>query len=99
MSDVDYIYIYNIIFVPQGCVRTIDGTHIECVVPSEIASVYRNRKGFTSQNVMTMVDFEIKFTNLVVGWEGFTHDAHILNITTTNPEYRLPHAPPGMLGL
>ncbi|KAL5565246.1 hypothetical protein UlMin_028410 [Ulmus minor] len=77
------------------CVGVIDGTHIEYVVPSKVDSVYRNRKGFTSQNVMAMVDFEMKFTYLVAGWEGSAHDARILNVAMTNPKYRFPHAPPG----
>ena len=73
--------------------------YIKCIIPSEVASVYRNQKGFTSQNVMEMVDFEMNFTYLVVGWEGSVHDAWILNVTTTNHEYRFSHAPPGMLAL
>ena len=46
-----------------------------------------------------MVDFEMEFTYLVAGWEGSAHDAQILNVAMTNPKYRLPHAPLGMLGL
>ena len=34
----------NVFFVRQGCVSTIDGMHIECVVPTEVAFVSRNRK-------------------------------------------------------
>ena len=93
------VEIIIIIYVHYGCVGAIDGTHIECVVPFVVSSVYQNRKGFTSQNVMAIVDFEMKFTYLVAGWEGSAHDAQILNVTTTNPEYRFPHAPPGMLSL
>ena len=39
--------------------------HIPCVVDSDVATAYRNRKGFTSQNVMVMIDFEMKFTYIV----------------------------------
>ena len=42
---------------------------------TDVAVAYRNRKGFTSQNVMAVVDFEMKFTYLVAGWEGSSHDA------------------------
>ena len=42
---------------------------------ADVAAAYRNRKGFTSQNVMAVVDFEMKFTYLVAGWEGSSHDA------------------------
>ena len=66
---------------------------------TEVAVAYRNRKGFTSQNIMAMVDFEIKFTYIVAGWEGSAHDARVLNVATSTPSFRFPHAPPGMLHL
>ena len=68
--------------------------HIPCVVDVEVAAAYRNRKGITSQNVMAMVDFEMKFTYIVVGWEGSAHVARVLNVATNTPTFRFPHAPP-----
>ena len=65
----------------------------------KVDAVYHNRKGFTSQNVMAMVDFEMKFTYIVAGWEGSAHDARVLNVATNTPAFRFPHAPPGMLHL
>ncbi|KAL5553002.1 hypothetical protein UlMin_040403 [Ulmus minor] len=73
--------------------------HIPCVVPTEVAVAYRNRKGFTSQNVMAMVDFEMKFTYIVTWWEGSARDARVMNVATNTPAFRFPHAPPGMLYL
>ncbi|KAL5545998.1 hypothetical protein UlMin_005685 [Ulmus minor] len=52
-------------------------------------------QGFTSQNVMAVVDFEMKFTYLVAGWEGSCHDARVLNVATSNPAFMFPHAPEG----
>ncbi|KAL5567972.1 hypothetical protein UlMin_024547 [Ulmus minor] len=78
----------------KGCVGAIDGTYVPCVVPAEVAAAYRNRKGFTSQNVMAVVDFEMKFTYIVVGWEGSAHDARVLNVAKNTPAFRFPHAPP-----
>ena len=66
---------------------------------TEVAVAYRNRKGFTSQNVMAMVDFEMKFTYIVAGWEGLAHDARVLNIVTNTLAFRFLHAPPSMLHL
>ncbi|XP_071681450.1 uncharacterized protein [Lolium perenne] len=36
------------------------------------------RKHYTSQNVFADVDFDMKFTYVLAGWEGSTHDATIL---------------------
>ena len=66
---------------------------------TEVAAAYRNRKGFTSQNVMSMVNFEMKFTYIVAGWEGSAHDARVLSVATNTPSFRFLHAPPGMLHL
>ncbi|KAL5575249.1 hypothetical protein UlMin_016948 [Ulmus minor] len=42
---------------------------------------------------MAVVDFEMKFTYLVAGWEGSCHDARVLNVATSNPAFMFPHAP------
>ena len=43
-----------------------------------MASAFRGRKGGTTQNVMAAVDFDLKFTYVLAGWEGSAHDALIL---------------------
>jgi len=40
--------------------------------------VFRNRKGFISQNVLGVVDFDLCFTYVLVGWEGSAHDGRVL---------------------
>ena len=69
--------------------------HIECVVPVEVASAFRNRKGFTSQNVLAIVDFDMKFTYVVAGWEGSVHDARVLRDAQLDPSFSFPHPPTG----
>jgi hypothetical protein len=39
---------------------------------------YRGRKHYTNQNVLADVDFDMRFTYVLAGWEGSTHDATIL---------------------
>ena len=39
---------------------------------------FRGRKHNPTQNVMAAVDFDLKFTYVLVGWEGSAHDALIL---------------------
>ena len=36
------------------------------------------RKNYPTQNVLATVDFDLKFTYVLVGWEGSAHDATIL---------------------
>ena len=38
-------------------------------------------KHYISQNVFAAVDFDMKFTYVLAGWEGSTHDANI-SVTT-----------------
>ena len=39
---------------------------------------FRGRKHNPTQNVMAAVDFDLKFTYVLAGWEGSAHDALIL---------------------
>jgi hypothetical protein len=39
---------------------------------------FRGRKSNTTQNVMAAVNFDLKFTYVLDGWEGSAHDALIL---------------------
>ena len=47
-------------------------------VPINISAAFRGRKGETTQNVMAAVDFDLRFTYVLAGWEGSAHDALIL---------------------
>jgi hypothetical protein len=39
---------------------------------------FRGRKHYTTQNVLAVVDFNLKFTYVLAEWEGSAHDALIL---------------------
>jgi hypothetical protein len=41
-------------------------------------AAFRGRKSYTMQNVMAGVDFDLRFTFVIAGWEGTAHDASIL---------------------
>jgi hypothetical protein len=47
-------------------------------VPKNISAAFRGRKEGTTQNVMAAVDFDLKFTYVLAGWEGSAHDALVL---------------------
>ena len=57
------------VFINYGYVGAMDGTCVECVVLSDLQASFRNQKGFTSQNMLAIVDFDLKFSYLVAGWE------------------------------
>ncbi|XP_059639565.1 protein ALP1-like [Cornus florida] len=62
----------------KHCVGVIDGTHIPATLPVATQLSFRGRKGYTTQNVMAVCDFDMRFTYVLVGWEGSTNDSRIL---------------------
>lgn len=56
----------------------IDGTHVQARVPKVIVAAFRGRKYYPTQNVLAVVDFDLRFTRVLAGWEGSAHDALIL---------------------
>ncbi|KAL6906486.1 hypothetical protein ACP4OV_004087 [Aristida adscensionis] len=61
-----------------NCIGAIDGTHIRASVSKMMEPTFRGRKSFPTQNVMAAVDFDLRFTSVLAGWEGTTHDAVVL---------------------
>ena len=47
-------------------------------VPRRMQQSFRGRKKDPTQNIMAAVDFDLKFTYVLAGWEGSAHDSHIL---------------------
>uniref|UniRef100_A0A8I6YG60 DDE Tnp4 domain-containing protein n=1 Tax=Hordeum vulgare subsp. vulgare TaxID=112509 RepID=A0A8I6YG60_HORVV len=62
----------------KDCIGAIDGAHVLARVPRRISAAFRGTKEGTIQNFMADVDFDLKFTYVLVGWEGSAHDAFIL---------------------
>ena len=56
----------------------IGGTHILARVPAISRAAFLGRKHTTTQNVLAAVDFDLRFTYVLAGWEGSAHDALIL---------------------
>ncbi|KAE8683647.1 hypothetical protein F3Y22_tig00111197pilonHSYRG00116 [Hibiscus syriacus] len=54
-------------------------------VPPNIKGRFRSRKGGTTQNVLAAIKFDLKFSYVLVGWEGSAHDSRILTNTLTRP--------------
>nr|XP_020164644.1 protein ALP1-like [Aegilops tauschii subsp. strangulata] len=60
----------------KDCIGAIDGTHVTARVP----------RSHASQNVLAAVDFDLKFTYVLAGWEGSAHDANILTDSMSRPD-------------
>ena len=56
----------------------IDGTHVLARFPKRHRAAFMGRKHTTTQNVLAAVDFDLRFTYVLAGWEGSAHDARIL---------------------
>jgi hypothetical protein len=56
---------------------------LECQNPNQQHTEAGNTK--TSQNVLAAVDFDLKFTYVLTGWEG-SRDASILNDSLNRPD-------------
>ena len=67
------------------CVGAIDGTHVRTFVPPEIQGRFRGRKYGTTQYVLAVISFDLKFTYLLAGWEGSAHDSRVLNDAFARP--------------
>ena len=56
-------------------VGAVNGTHIPVSPHDADRAAWRNRKGFMSQNVLAICDFDMFFTNVLYGWEGSVADS------------------------
>jgi hypothetical protein len=82
----------------KGAIGAIDGSHIPVIVSVDEVINYTCRHGYTSQNVLAICDFDMRFTFVVAGWAGSAHDTRILNHALANfPSFPVP--PKGKLSL
>ncbi|KAL3813085.1 hypothetical protein ACJIZ3_014353 [Penstemon smallii] len=79
----------------KDCIGAIDGTHIKAVLPTNKQIPYIGRKGYATQNIMVVCDFDMCFTFVWPGWEGSAHDSRIFHHAIGNPELKFPHPPKG----
>ncbi|KAF7132313.1 hypothetical protein RHSIM_Rhsim09G0200000 [Rhododendron simsii] len=79
-----------------NCIGAIDGTHvmIRCK-KKEDEKRFFSRKGYATQNIMAVCDFDLTFVFASAGWEGTYHDYSIFKRCVLNPRYRFPTPDPG----
>ena len=75
----------------KGAIGAIDGSHVKMIVSLDEMVNHTNRRGYTSQNVLAICDFDMRFTFAVTGWPGSAHDSRILNHALANfPSFHVP---------
>lgn len=79
----------------QDCVGAMGGTHINVIVPESQQIRFRNRKGITTQNVLCVCSFDMKFTFVYAGWEGSANDCQVLSAALETPRLQFPRPPIG----
>ncbi|XP_034606465.1 uncharacterized protein [Setaria viridis] len=79
----------------NNCIGAIDSTHVPVVVPSEKVMQYTGRHGYTSQNVLAICDFDMRFTFVVSGWPGSVHDMRVFSDAIEKYGDKFPHPPTG----
>jgi hypothetical protein len=77
------------------CIGAIDGTHVCVVVPSSKVLQHTGHHGYTTQNVLAICDFDMRFTFVVAGWPGSVHDMRVFNDALCKYGDKFPHPPPG----
>ncbi|XP_004964672.1 uncharacterized protein LOC101786969 [Setaria italica] len=79
----------------NNCIGAIDGTHIPVVVPNDKVVQHTGRHGYTSQNVLAICDFDMRFTFAVTGWPGSVHDMRVFSDALNKYGDKFPHPPAG----
>jgi hypothetical protein len=78
-SYLGYDYKHDYLFIAShDCIMVFNCTHVTESVPKAQASTFHGRKHYTGQNVLLIVDFDLRFTYMLASWEGSAHDASIL---------------------
>jgi hypothetical protein len=62
----------------KDCIGAIDRTHVRASIPKDMETLFRGPKSYCTQNVMVAIDFDLRFTYILAGCEGTTHDARYL---------------------
>ncbi|KAK6147922.1 hypothetical protein DH2020_018834 [Rehmannia glutinosa] len=74
----------------KDCIGAIDGTHVKARLPQGKAIPYIGRKGYPTQNILAVVDFNMFFTFVWAGWEGAAHDCRIFGEAIRSPDLNFP---------
>jgi hypothetical protein len=69
-------------------IGAIDGSQFPASVPMLKQDKYIEGHMYTSQNVMTVCDFDMRFTFVITGWLGSMHDTRVhVGYSSPGPSY------------
>jgi hypothetical protein len=71
----------------KDCIRAVDGTHLPVSPPFAERQAWRDRNGDLTQNVLAICNFDMRFTDVLVGWEGSAADSTIWIEGNRNNEF------------
>ena len=81
----------------KDCIGALDGTHISATPSQHDFIRYIGRTGKATQNVLAIVDFDLRFTYASIGQPGSMHDTSVLFHALEHDHDTFPHPPVGML--
>jgi hypothetical protein len=81
----------------KNCIGALDGTHISATPRSEDLIRYIGRGGIATQNVLAIVDFDMRFIYASTGQPGSMHGTNVLFHALRHDHDTFPHPPQGML--
>jgi hypothetical protein len=74
-----------------NCVGALDGIHFLARVPEGRPTLpFRNRRGELTMNVLAAVDFKMRFTYMLSGWEGSANDSMVIKNAVYEHGFRPP---------
>jgi hypothetical protein len=83
----------------EDCIGAIDGTHIAVVPPSHDPIRYIGRGGKATQNVLVVVDFDLRFTYASIEQPRSIHDTSVLFHALEHDKDLFPHPPSGKINI
>jgi hypothetical protein len=81
-----------VVLILQDCIGAIGVTHIQASASKNTETALCAKKSFPSQNVLAAIDFDLRFTYVLAGWEGSAHgDAVLVDATERENGLHVPH--------
>jgi hypothetical protein len=77
----------------DGCIGAVDNTHIDVIVDEEVCDDHINRHGDTTQKVLAVCDFNMRFVYIAAGTEGSAYNMRVKKKAELDPYF--PHPPLG----
>ena len=88
-----FTYIYLELY--SGLLRCYGWDICICMAAGCDQERFRNRMSNITTNMLAIVEHDVRFIFVHMGWEGSAHDANVFLDATSRPELHFPWPPPG----